>query len=74
MYTGSSLSIANSNYPLTGTWYNNWFVRIKSATQPVLTGTLSHAILYCGTGALTSVDISNLDGIPNLPNNTETFS
>jgi hypothetical protein len=37
LYTGMSLYDAENNYPLTGIWYSNRFVKVKSNERPVLT-------------------------------------
>ena len=48
IYAGSSLSGAQANFPLSGTWYNHRFLKVKASDRPVLTGTSTNAILYCG--------------------------
>gem|GEM_PF-6795815 len=37
IYTGESLATAEANYPLSGTRYNNRFVKINSLERPTLT-------------------------------------
>ena len=37
IYTGTTLSEAQANCPLTGTWYNHRFLKIQSSERPTLT-------------------------------------